>query len=73
MFCCFCNKELTDIGNSSYPFLKKENPTGAEHGCCDKCNMLFVIPARRLVKYRISDNDWNEVLYEIKTALAKRN
>lgn len=73
MFCCFCNKELADIGNSPYPFLKKEDPTGGEYGCCDKCNKLFVYPARQLVKYGISDDDWNEILYQIRTVLSEIN
>lgn len=72
MICCFCSKELADIGNSPYPFKKRENPTGGEYGCCDRCNELFVNPARQLVKYGISDNDWDEVLCQIKTALAEQ-
>ena len=73
MLCCFCNTELMDIGNSPYPFLRKENPTGCEYGCCDKCNKLFVTPARHLLKYNIRDDDWNMVLYEIKSAFEKTN
>lgn len=44
---------------------------GVKYGCCDKCNKLFVISARQLLKYKIMDNDWNKVLYEIKAAFSE--
>lgn len=69
MTCCFCGKELADMGNSPYPFLKKKNLAGIEYNCCNKCNKLFVIPARQLVKYQINDDDWDKVLCWIKIAL----
>lgn len=69
MKCCFCGGALNNIGNSPFPFLKEENPTGLEHGCCDSCNKKYVIPARALVKYNISKADWDKMYCDIKRAI----
>lgn len=74
MLCSFCDIELENMGNSPWPFFRMENAgIVSEYSCCHKCNSLFVQPARQLVKYGISDDDWKKVLYEIKTALAEAN
>lgn len=37
--CCLCGKMFSDYGNNPWP-LKEEGK------CCNKCNMLKVIPER---------------------------
>lgn len=36
--CCFCNKKFNDFGNNALPLKNGK--------CCDKCNILYVIPVR---------------------------
>lgn len=66
MKCCFCEKELLGIGNSVFPFFRDTFPTGKEYGCCNDCNIKFVVPVRCLKKYNISDYDWYRVYCCIK-------
>lgn len=37
--CCICFKEFEGYGNNPEPVLSKGK-------CCDKCNQMYVIPAR---------------------------
>lgn len=38
MICAICGEKINGYGHNAYPFV--------EGTCCDKCNMVYVIPAR---------------------------
>ena len=52
--CCICGQEYTGLGNNPYPVISDEDAR-----CCDKCNIIKVIPARleELQNKRIRDRD----------------
>ena len=41
MKCCLCGKEIKGYGNNPQPL--NDSPKAR---CCDKCNIIKVIPAR---------------------------
>lgn len=43
--CCICKKEFTGYGNDPWPVW----PTGK---CCDRCNQVYIIPARIKLAYK---------------------
>lgn len=53
MFCCFCGSELYKGGNSTWPIYPdvdhcdEGKPNGEQMRCCDRCNLKYVIEARR--------------------------
>jgi len=38
-YCCICKKAIIGFGNNPQPYKKKGI-------CCDRCNVMFVIPCR---------------------------
>ena len=57
MKCCFCNKEYTGMGNSTWGYWQvadgltpeEDAEFGEKFRCCDKCNFKYVIPARLIL------------------------
>ena len=41
MKCCFCGGDAGKYGNDPWPIY-----WGSKQRCCDKCNLMYVIPAR---------------------------
>lgn len=56
-YCNICGKKLDEYGNNPWPICDINDTE--EYRCCDECNMIYVIQARRLLnKYntkRIKD------------------
>ena len=49
--CCICGKEFEEWGNDPYP-VKEEGE------CCDKCNGLYVVPARL---HKLAEHERKEI------------
>lgn len=43
--CCFCGTLINNFGNSTWPIYYKRD--AENHRCCNNCNDIFVIPARK--------------------------
>lgn len=58
--CCFCGKDCeTPLGNNPEPFFEND----PKAGCCNDCDALLVIPARRGEIAVIKDAHGNAVGY----------
>jgi len=63
--CCFCNVEYDNYGNDIRPLI-----TTSGDRCCDKCNVLIVIPNRikfwftDMYMYVIKNRDTGEFINE---------
>ena len=42
--CCICGAMINGRGNNPAPLVTDGSPDGV---CCDQCNYMYVIPARR--------------------------